>query len=349
MLVQSNNLDYGGQNFYCGIDYHLKTWSVTIETDDVVLKTFTQDADPDKLVGYLRKHYPGGKYIAGYESGYFGFKSQRILQSHNVDCLVIHPGDIPTTHKEKDQKRDPLDSKKIARALRTGMVKSIWIPPLTLEQDRQLLRMRRTLSKDQVRVKNRIKAFVQYNGITYPEEFASKRNPWSKKFVAWLEDVELEEPSGTESLQVMIRNLKFLRTELLEITRKIRKLSSHLRYSEFYSRLIGIPGIGMLTAMIILTEVGDIYRFKNVESFRSFIGLIPSSHSSGEKDYQGRITKRGNTHLRSLLVEATWTAIRVNPFYLQEYGKYVKRMKSNKAIIRVAKKLVNNIYYVLKG
>lgn len=348
MQTQSNELDFNGQNFYCGIDIHKKSWSVTIETDDITLKTFNQEANPEQFVKFLRRNYPGGNYIIGYESGYFGFNLQRYLSNQRIDCKVIHPADIPTTHKEKDQKRDPLDSRKIARVLRTGEVDSIWVPPVYLEQDRQLLRVRRTLAKDKVRVKNRIKALLQINGIKYPETFKSSGSHWSKRFITWLESIQLDENTGTEALQALVRNLNYIRRELLTVSREIRSLSLNDRYKTGYAELIKRPGIGMLTAMIILTEVGKISRFKNVDSLRSFIGLIPISHSSGDKDYQGRITNRGNTHLRALIIEAAWSAVRKDPYYLNIYYSYKNRMKPNKALIRTARKLVNDIYYTLK-
>jgi transposase len=105
----------------------------------------------------------------------------------------------------------------------------------------------------------------------------------------------------------------------------------------------------MITAMTLITEIGDINRFKNPDNFRSFIGLIPSSKSSGEKDYQSGITKRTNQHLRYLLVEATWIAIRNDPYYLHHYKRYQKRMKDNNALIRTAGKLANRIYYCMKN
>ncbi len=349
MQVQSNKLDFSGQIFYCGIDIHKKSWAVTIETEEISLKTFTQDADPGALVKFLRKNYPSGTYLAGYESGYFGFNLQRYLKESKIDCKVIHSADIPTTHKEKDQKRDPLDSKKIARALRTGEVKSIWVPPINLEQDRQLLRIRRTLSKDQTRVKNRIKAFLQMHGIIYPDSFSGIQSHWSRRFITWLEGIELNETTGTEALQVLVRNLVYIRGELLIISRQIRALSESDQYRHACSRLKGLPGIGLLTAMIIITEIGDISRFKNADSFRSYIGFIPRSSSSGEKEYNGRITSRGNSQLRSLLTESAWIAIRKDPYYLQIYNKYRQNMKPNKAIVRTARKLTNHIYYTLKS
>jgi transposase len=348
MQTQSNKLDFSGQNFYCGIDIHKRSWSVTIETDDIPLKTFSQEADAEQLVKFLKSNYPGGNYIIGYESGYFGFNLYRYLLNQKIDCKVIHPADIPTTHKEKDQKRDPLDSRKIARVLRTGEVESIWVPPSNLEQDRQLLRLRRTLAKDITRVKNRIKSILQIHGIKYPDAFEKNGTHWSKRFIAWLEDIQLSKETGTESLQVAVRYLNYLREEQLTVSRKIKSLALTKRYNTAYTELIKLPGIGVLIAMIILTEIGQIRRFKNADNFRSFIGLIPRSHSSGEKDYQGRITNRSNTHLRALIIEATWSAIKKDPYYLNVYYNYKSRMKPNKALIRTARKLTNNIYYTLK-
>lgn len=348
MQTQSNELDFNGQNFYCGVDIHKNSWTVTLTTEETILRTFTQDADSEMLVRYLKRNYPGGNYKVGYESGYFGFNLYRYLKSKSIECLVIHPADIPTTHKEKDQKRDPLDSRKIARILRNGDAKSIWVPPVYLEQDRQLLRSRRALTKDYVRIKNRIKGFLEIHGIRYPDEFKSKYKHWSKRFIKWLEDIKLQEPSGTYSLQSMIRSLVFIRGEILTVTRNIRALSLSPRYNAAFSKLVQISGIGMLTAMIILTETGTVSRFKTIDTFRSYIGIIPRAHCSGDKDYHGRMTNRGNSHMLSLLVESAWSAIRKDPQYLLIYKNYKSKMPHNKALIRTTRKLVNNIYYALK-
>ncbi|MDT8402742.1 MAG: IS110 family transposase [Bacteroidales bacterium] len=349
MLTQSNELDFSGQNFYCGIDTHKKKWAVTIETDDISLKTFSQNADPQALVKHLKRKYPGGNFVVGYESGYFGFNLYRLLKSEGIECKVIHPADIPTTHKEKDQKRDPLDSRKIAKALRSDQVNAIWVPKISQEQDRKLLRTRRTLTKDQTRVKNRIKALLQIYGVEYPDVFKQNHSHWSRRFISWLQEINLKEQSGTESLQVLVRNLVYLRSEILTVSRHIRRLSETERYKNPCEKLREIPGIGLLTAMIILTEIGDITRFRNVNHFRSYIGFIPRANSSGEKDYNGRITSRSSSHLRPLLIDSAWSAVRNDSYYLQVFSNYKKSMKPNKAIVRTARKLINQIYYTLKS
>lgn len=322
---------------------------MTIDTDEFTLQTFSQNPDPENLVKHLRKKYPGGKYIAGYEAGYFGYDIQRKLEALGVECMVIHPSDIPTTHKEKDQKRDPRDSRKIARAIRNKEVTPIWIPPVETEQDRQLLRTREALSRDQTRMKNRIKSFLQIHGIKYPVIFNNSGSHWSRRFMRWLEGIELEELSGTESLRCMVRHLYYLRGELLMVNKHIRTLSKSDVYHKKCLKLIKLRGIGIITAMSILTEVGNVHRFRKADNFRSFIGFIPRSNSSGDKDYQGKITKRANTHLRKLLIEATWSAIKYDPYYLQLYRNYRKRMNQNKALIRTGGNLINQIYCCLKN
>lgn len=349
MQAQIKKLDFTGQKFYCGIDMHLKNWLVAIEAGDVSMRPFVQDPDPDILIRHLKKNYPGACFIAGYEAGYFGYGAQRKLQESGIECLVINPADIPTTYKEKDQKRDPSDSRKIARALRNKDVNAIWIPPVSTQEDRQFMRTRKALSKDLTRNKNRIKALLQMNGIRYPAQFAKKGSHWSRRFIQWLEGIRLTEETGTESLQTLLRNLNFLRSELLTISKRIRKLAQSPCYKATYERLIKISGIGMVAAMTLLTEIGDIRRFRNTDHFRSYLGLIPSVHNSGESEHQGRITSRANRILRDTLVESTWVAIRTNTTYLGFYRQYISRMKYNNALIRTAGKLANQIYFALKN
>jgi len=104
-----------------------------------------------------------------------------------------------------------------------------------------------------------------------------------------------------------------------------------------------------LTAMIILTEIGNITRFKNLDKLCSFIGLVPMTNSTGENERTGNITVRRNKILRTAIIESSWIAIRNDPALMLAYQKLIKRMQPQDAIIRIAKKLVNRILYVLKN
>ena len=101
--------------------------------------------------------------------------------------------------------------------------------------------------------------------------------------------------------------------------------------------------------MTFLTEIEDINRFKSTDHLASFVGLIPKYHSSGEREITGEITFRGLTTLKQVLVESSWIAARIDPALSLAFNTYVKRMPPNKAIIRIARKLLNRIYYVLKN
>lgn len=101
--------------------------------------------------------------------------------------------------------------------------------------------------------------------------------------------------------------------------------------------------------MVILTEIDNIYRFSNQERLRAYVSLTPTSSSSGDKETHGEIIRRGNKFLKSSIIECAWMAARVDPILHLDYIRFCKRMKKNKAIIRIACKLLNRLHFVLKN
>jgi len=349
MLTQSNKIDFNGQHFYVGLDVHLKSWKVSIMAEKLTLKTFSQDPRPELLHHYLVKNFPNGTYHSAYEAGFCGYWIHNKLMALGIDSIVVNPADIPTTDKEKVSKTDKCDSKKIAKCLRNGELKGIHVSSLKTLEDRCLVRTRGTLVKDLSRNKNRIKAFLYFHGIEIPERFKQTSTHWSNRFMNWLRSIELSEYSAKKSLTLTIDESEHLRLVILDATKGIRELSLSETYANHIELLRSIPGIGILTAMIILTEIEAINRFDNFDKFCSFIGLVPTTHSSGEKDIIGEITHRGNNFLRSAIVECAWIAVRKDITLNKSYHDYCRRMEPNKAIIRIARKLLNRIRYVLKN
>ena len=349
MQKQINKLDFSGQNIYTGIDAHKQRWTITVMVEDVVYNTFSQPSSADALYGYLKRNFPGAYYYSAYEAGFCGFWPHFRLQELGVNSIVVNPSDIPTSDKEKRQKEDPRDSRKIAKSLQNGSLSGIYVPSRSTLEDRLLVRTRFTFVKELTRFKNRVKSLLYLHGIRIPEELGANRGYWSRRFISWLEGIEFSRASATSALRVIISQCEHLRANQLEITRKIRELSKTEKYRKHFKNLISIPGIGPTIAMLILTEIEDIGRFKNMDQLSSFVGLIPSTSSSGDKERTGDITPRGHKLLRSLLTEAAWIAIRNDPALMLGYAKLTKRMEPNKAIIRIAKKLLSRIRYVLKN
>jgi transposase len=266
-----------------------------------------------------------------------------------VKNIVVNPADIPTTDKEKKQKEDQRDSRKIARALMNNDLIPIYVMDRAHLEDRKLVRIRYTLIKELTRIKNRIKSDLYFWGIKYPVAFEKNGTHWSKKFISWLEEIKFEQTSGQLSFSILIRQAKSLRKDLLEVTRQIRTLSKTEKYDKDVKLLLGIPGIGLLTAMLLLTELETINRFSTLDHLCSFIGIVPMTKSSGEEEKVGEMTMRSNNHLRVAIVESSWIASRTDPALLTCYNQYVQKMNANKAIIKIARKLLNRIRYVLKN
>lgn len=347
MKAQVKKIDFTDQNIYAGLDAHLKSWKVTIMAEDVVYKTFTQPPSPETLFNYLQEHFPGGTYHTAYEAGFCGYWIHDKLVSFGINSMVVNPADIPTTDKERVQKEDKRDSRKIARSLSSGSLTPIYIPSLKTQRDRSLLRTRAMLVKDLARYKNRIKSFLYFYGISIDSSFINPQSHWSNRFMSWLESIDMGEESGKEALNVLISECKTLRTSILNITKQVRRLSQTEIYQERVILLRSIPGIGLLTAMIILTELETINRFRNIDKMCGYIGLVPSTKSSGEKEKTGDITPRGHNVLRTAIIESSWTAIRNDPSLMRSYMSFIKRMDQNKAIVKIAKKLLSRIRFVL--
>ena len=350
MLAQETGLKFKGQNIFVGIDVHLKRWAVTILTENLVHKTFTQPANAETLSNYLKRTFPGGDYYSVYEAGFSVFWTHYKLKEMGINNIVINPADVPTTQKEHLQKDDPTDSRKLARSLRAGDLKAIYIPsPATLE-DRSLIRLRSSFVKDMVRFKQRIKSFLYFYGITIPAEFEKSGTHWSKRFMKWLDQgVSLQHESGTQTLKILVQEAEQQRKLLLEVLRKIRFLSRSEKYARNMALLRSIPGVGFITAITFLTELENIDRFENTDHFAGFVGLIPNRHSSGDKENNGDMTFRGQNALRKSLIESSWFAARLDPALAMSFNVYVRRMEPNKAIIRIARKVLNRMYYVLKN
>ncbi len=176
MKEQSTALDFTGEDIFVGIDVHLNSWTVSIYTAHLEHKTFRQDPSPEILMRYLRRHFPGARYIGVYEAGYCGFWIYEALSEAGMDMMVINAADVPTTDRERTYKHDPVDSRKLARSLRSRELRPIYVPSREALEDRQLVRTRNRLISKQTRVKNQIKAMVRHFGITFPEEFARRHS-----------------------------------------------------------------------------------------------------------------------------------------------------------------------------
>jgi len=347
MQRKITKLNFKGQEIYVGLDTGKKSWKVSILTKDYEHKTFSQPPKPEVLVDYLHRNFPGARYLCVYEAGYFGFWIHEALGRQGVECLVTHPADVPTKDKERRNRNDTVDARKLARGLRNGELTALYVPERKALEDRSLVRMRMTMVKKQTRCKNQIKGLLSFYGYVTPDELV--RSHWSRRFINWLESLEFRYGSGKQALQVLLEELKHLRQSIAQLTRQIRALAQQEPYRTNVQYLKSIPGISTFTAMVLLTEIVDINRFKGLDHLANFVGLVPGENSSGEQERNTGISRRRNAYLRALLIESSWIAVRKDPALLMAFDKLSQRMPKNRAIVRIARKLLNRIRYVLKN
>jgi len=342
----TKKIDFTGKNLFIGLDVHKKSWSVTILVEGMEHRTFTQPPDPQTLYNYLQKMFPGGTYFSAYEAGFCGYGIHRELNALGIKNIVINAADIPSSQKDQLQKRDPVDSRKIARALEKGLLRAIHIFDRDMEELRSLNRTRFYLMRDYRRSKNRIKSFLQYYSISIPPEYDN--NQWTLKFIGWLKQIQMKTSSGQDAFSSLILSFEYHREQILVLSRQIRVRMREYD-NELYNLLKTVSGIGPLTSSALITVLGDIIRFPHINHLSSFVGLVPRVKQSGETSYNGGMTFRCNEYLRTLLIESSWQAIRQDPALMQYYQQHLINNKGQKVIVKVARKLLNRIRYVMKN
>src|SRR5665811_805686 len=225
----TKKINFKGKDLYIGLDVHKKSWSVTILVEGMEHRTFTQPPDPLALYTYLQRMFPGGTYHSAYEAGFCVYVIHRELNALGIKNIVINAADIPSSQKDNLEKRDPIDSRKIARALGKGLLRAIHIFDRDMEELRSLNRTRFYLMRDFRRSKNRIKSFLQYYGEPIPAEFDN--NQWTLKYIAWLKQIQMQTMSGQEAFSNLILSYEFHREQILALSRQIRQRVTAVSYT----------------------------------------------------------------------------------------------------------------------
>lgn len=330
---------------FIGVDVHKKSWTLHFKIDLFDYKTVTMPADPLCLQQYVQRNFPDDEVSCCYEAGCCGYWIARTLQQYTWKVIVVNPADVPRTAKQGWQKTDKIDCRNLCEQLQKDNLYSIHIPNEEQEQLRSLFRRRNDLVKRLSTVKNHIKSQLLYYGIKVPEQFDNAN--WSREMKSWLLNNKWEFSSAATTMQSRVKQLDFLWYEQLQISNELRAYCRKHHKRDYYL-LKSISGIGGITAAGLLAELGDIRRFNRVDELASLIGLVPGIYQSGDHTNQPGLSVRSNRYLRSLLVEASWVAVRTD-MALQTYYREHSAKQPNKAIIKVAHKLLSRMRAVVNS
>lgn len=318
------------KNIFCAIDLHDQSMLAGISIDKGEIEYYPLNTQEDKGVKQLiktldklRRENEGCGLYVSYESSGAGFRLADILEGNGFDVFVLPTSHLPISQKSRSEKTDKRDVVRIMNMLRSHFLAGselpvVWKPSLVTRDHRELVRHRLSLGESVTKVKNKIHGLLKRNGLRKPK---GVRN-WSTDYFIWLEDVCFASSSCCRSaLSSLLRELEFYHNEKSIVDQAILELSSDDMYFYQVREITKLKGVGLLTAMVFLTELGDLGRFPNRRALSCYLGLVPRSYESGEGvERKGHISRLGSSRLRKVLNQAAWVAVKWDPYW----GKWFK-------------------------
>ena len=235
-----------------------------------------------------------------YEAGPCGYDIYRHLAAQGFDCVIVAPSKIPKQSGNRI-KNDRRDAQMLARLHRAGELTSVYIPSVEDEAMRDLTRSREDVKASERKTKQRILAFLLRHGHRY-----SGKSSWSRAHFRWISDIKMPHPAQQIVLQESLEALAECTCRVERLTEQIQLLSPQWRMFPVAQALQALRGVSLIVATTTVAEIGDLTRFDGPTELMSYLGLVPSEHSSGQTTKRGSITKTGNGHVRRVLVEAAW-------------------------------------------
>ena len=254
-----------------------------------------------KLVRQFESKYPGATLHFVYEAGPCGYWIYRLITSLGHCCYVVAPSLIPKKPGQKI-KTDKRDALKLAKLLKSEDLTPIYVPEPEDEAVRDLSRAREIAMKDLKDAKYQLKALMLRNNINY-----KGTANWSQKHLRWLTELVLPHPAQHIVLQEFLQTITERISRLERLDNELTHHVHQWRYYPVVKAIQAMRGVRLLVATGVVAELGDLSRFDHPRKLMSYLGLVPSEHSSGGKRHIGAITKCGNGRARRLLVEGAHT------------------------------------------
>jgi transposase len=238
-------------------------------------------------------------------------------------------------------KTDIRDTLILARLLAANLVPTVWVPPLPVRQLRQLLSQRRQLVETHTQIVNRMHSVAHRHHLKHER---GKR--FNEKNTAWQKD-QILSPVEQFQLGLEMENREYIEKQIAKIGKEVVKISRQKPWADSLLYLMQLPGFGVITAMTVLSAIGEIQRFESPRHLASYSGLTPGLEQSGTKHRGKGITKEGRKELRWAMVEVAQRAVKSDPLWKRRFQELQHRMHRNQAIVAIAHRLLELVWYVL--
>jgi len=274
--------------------------------------------------------------VVAMEAGCGAHHWARELRALGHDARIIDPRLVtPYRQQGRTGKNDANDAAAVCEA--AGRPTMSFVPIKSLEQQAVLMvhRRRRSIVAEHTRTANQIRGFLAEFGVVVPKGVQILKQRWPELRRQYAE--QLPELAWRE-LDALHSRLRELHIQTLAYDRQIK---GFVRVDQRAQRLASINGIGSITASAIVTTVGNAREFKNGRQFSAWIGLPPRQYSTGGKPRLGKISKRGDPYLRTLLVHGARSELMYTPRRKDGKFKWAENLKARMSWTKTAVALAN--------
>lgn len=254
--------------------------------------------------------------------------------------VVANPGKVKQIAKAR-VKTDVRDTFILARLLAANLVPEVWVPPAHVRELRQFLSQRRQLVETHTQILNRMHSVAHRHHLHHP---AGKR--FNEQNTLWQKDPRLSQLEQFQ-LELEMENRVYIEKQIQRMSREVTKMCHQKPWAESMTYLMQLPGVGVITAMTVLAAIGEIQRFGSAKHLASYSGLTGGLEQSGTKYREKGITKEGRKELRWAMVEIAQRAVKSDPVWKTRFQEMHKRMHRNQAIVAIARRLLELVWYVL--
>ncbi len=318
---------------YAGLDVSDKTTHIcVVDVEGTVVRRDCVASDPEVLAKWLKRHCPGLVRVV-LETGPLSAFLYHGLVERNVPVICICARHAKGVLSTRVNKSDPHDAEGLAQLARTGWFKAVRIKGEATHIARAQLKIREQLVSSRNAMANQLRGLLKLFGL----RMGTVTTPGKRR--ERLAALFTQKPEIRSVMQPLVESLEALETQ---IARSTKVLAAAAAADPVAARLMSVPGVGPITALIFKSSIEDPARFKRGEDAGAFAGLVPRRSQSGMRDYKGRISKAGDPMLRHALYEAANSLlVRVKrPCALQIWGKALAESKGPKrARVALARKL----------
>jgi transposase len=297
-----------------------------------------------RKLAWLSQAQDGAQVVFAYEACGLGFGLHDELVEAGMRCHVLAPTRMTQSIKHRHSKTDERDAQRILEIVRGHVLAGnelpdVWVPDRQTRDEREVVRARLDLSEKLTALKTQVRALLKRNHqVAKPEALGAG---WTKPYRAWLRGLACSEAvllyGARVALASLLRQIEAVEEEIDLLDEQVKVVAVQERNAQRAEALMELKGVGLLTAMVFLVEMGDLGRFGNRRQVGSYLGLVPTSDETGEAgERKGHITHQGPQRLRKALCQAVWSRVRTDPHEKAVYERIAAKNPNHKKIAVVA-------------